>query len=382
MESSTESVWSRSGGRGLKFEELASQLRSQILSGTWNPGTKLPTENELIRETGLSLTTVRRAYEALVDEGLVTRRRGAGSFVSERRQVRETRQGQVGILIPETALYYAKVLQGLESTLASRRVSLTLATTDYEVEREQEALQSMLADKVRGIIVVPTFRTDRGAENLRHVEMLQQLPVPVVLLERSLPEVGAADPSEHVVSDHAGGAFDAMQHLLGLGHERIGLVLRNSPHTAPGIRDGYRTACEIDGLEPIVIVDEMHAWNVDRARRALEELLERSCTAALVFGDREATVLEAAAFRLGISIPEDFAVVSYDDELAELAEVPLTAVSPAKYRLGAAAAEVMLQRIENGRSFPTLQMKLRPQLVVRESCGAAALERRQVSGAG
>ncbi|ATG50788.1 GntR family transcriptional regulator [Brachybacterium vulturis] len=375
MESSTESVWSRSGRRRLKFEELASQLRSQILSGAWTPGTKLPTENELIQESGFSLTTVRRAYESLVDEGLVSRRRGAGTFVNDRRPPRETRQGRVGILIPEAALYYAKVLQGLESTLASRRVSLTLATSNYELDREQEALQSMLADGVRGIIVVPTFRTGQAGENLRRVEALQRLKVPVVLLERSLPELGAADPSEHVVSDHAGGAFDAMQHLLGLGHQRIGLVLRRAPHTAPGIRAGYRTACRADGLEEIVVVEEMEAWNVERADRALEELLEHGCTAALVFGDREAALLESAASRRGLAVPRDLALVSYDDELAEVAEVPLTAMSPAKYPLGSTAAEVMLRRIENGRSSPVLQVKLRPRLVVRESCGAAAIEK-------
>ncbi len=375
MTSSTESVWSRSGRRGLKFEELASQLRSQILSGVWTPGTKLPTENELIQETGLSLTTVRRAYEALVAEELVTRRRGAGSFVAERRPARETRQGRVGILIPETALYYAKVLQGLESTLAARRVSLTLATSNYEEEREREALQSMLADGVRGIIVAPTFRAGRERENLRRVEALQSLKVPVVLLERSLPELGAADPSEHVVSDHAGGAFDAMQHLLGLGHERIGLVLRRAPHTAPGIRAGYRTACEADGLEQVVIAEEMEAWDAERADRALAELRAHDCTAALVFGDREAALIEAAASRRGLDVPGQLAVVSYDDELAEIAEVPLTAMSPAKFHLGAAAAEVMLRRLENGRSSPVLQLKLRPHLVVRDSCGASAFAR-------
>lgn len=375
MTSSTESVWSRSGRRGLKFEELASQLRSQILSGAWTPGTKLPTENELIQETGLSLTTVRRAYEALVAEELVTRRRGAGSFVAERRPARETRQGRVGILIPETALYYAKVLQGLESTLAARRVSLTLATSNYEEEREREALQSMLADGVRGIIVAPTFRAGRERENLRRVEALQSLKVPVVLLERSLPELGAADPSEHVVSDHAGGAFDAMQHLLGLGHERIGLVLRRAPHTAPGIRAGYRTACEADGLEQVVIAEEMEAWDAERADRALAELRAHDCTAALVFGDREAALIEAAASRRGLDVPGQLAVVSYDDELAEIAEVPLTAMSPAKFHLGAAAAEVMLRRLENGRSSPVLQLKLRPHLVVRDSCGASAFAR-------
>lgn len=378
MEASTESVWSRRGRRGLKFEELADQLRSQILSGAWTPGSKLPTESELIQETGLSLTTVRRAYETLVDEGMVTRRRGAGSFVADHRPPRESRQGQVGILIPETALYYAKVLQGLESTLAARRVSLTLATSNYEVEREQEALQSMLADGVRGIIVVPTFETGQAQENLRRVEALQSLKVPVVLLERSLPELGAADPSEHVVSDHAGGAFDAMQHLLGLGHERIGLVLRRAPHTAPGIRAGYRTACEADGLEEVVIIDQMEAWTPERAESALRELLAHGCTAALVFGDREAALIESAASRRGLSVPDQLAVVSYDDELAELAEVPLSAMSPAKFHLGSTAAEVMLRRLENGRSSPTLQVKLRPHLVVRESCGAAAFAQHAV----
>lgn len=374
MERETESVWGRSRRRGLKFEELASQLRSQILSGTWTPGSKLPTESELIQETGLSLTTVRRAYEALVDEGLVTRRRGAGSFVAERRPVRDSRQGQVGILIPETALYYANVLQGLESTLASRRVSITLATSNYEEEREREALKSMLADGVRGIIVAPTFQAGRERENQRKVEALQSLKVPVVLLERSLPEAGAADPSEHVVSDHAGGAFDAMQHLLGLGHERVGLVLRRAPHTAPGIRAGYRTACVADGLAQVVIVDEMEAWNAERADQALIELREHGCTAALVFGDREAALIEAAASRRGLTVPGQLAVVSYDDELAELAEVPLTAMSPAKFHLGSTAAEVMLRRLENGRSSPVLQVKLRPHLVIRESCGASAFE--------
>lgn len=375
MVSSVESVWSRSGRRGLKFEELASQLRSQILSGAWTPGTKLPTENELIQETGLSLTTVRRAYEALVAEELVTRRRGAGSFVAERRPARETRQGRVGILIPETALYYAKVLQGLESTLAARRVSLSLATSSYEEQREREALQSMLADGVQGIIVAPTFRAGWESENLRRVEALQALKVPIVLLERSLPELGAADPSEHVVSDHAGGAFDAMQHLLGLGHERIGLVLRRAPHTAPGIRAGYRTACEADGLDQVVIAEEMEAWDAERADRALAELRAHDCTAALVFGDREAALIESAASRQGLEVPGQLALVSYDDELAEIAEVPLTAMSPAKFHLGATAAEVMLRRLENGRSSPVLQIKLRPHLVVRDSCGASAFAR-------
>lgn len=373
-----EAQWAHRARKGLKYETLAAQLRSEIISGKWTPGTKVPTESELIKETGFSLTTVRKAYEALVEEGLVTRQRGAGTFVREWTPAREGRRGQVGLVLPETALYYAKVLQGLENTLATRRVALTLATSNYELEREREAVEAMLADGVRGIVMVPAFNADSVLENLRRVESLQSLPVPVVLVERSIPEVGAADPSEHVVSDHAGGAFDAIQHLLGLGHERIALVLRRAPHTAPGLRAGYRSACEADGLQQVVIDDEIDAWSADRADRALTELIDRGCTAALVFGDREAALLESVASRRGISVPDQLAVVSYDDELAELAGVPLTAISPAKYHVGVTAAEVMLRRVEHGRSFPVMQVTLRPQLVVRESCGAAALQKSAV----
>src|SRR5690625_3648645 len=124
-----EAQWAHRARKGLKYETLAAQLRSEIISGKWTPGTKVPTESELIKETGFSLTTVRKAYEALVEEGLVTRQRGAGTFVREWTPAREGRRGQVGLVLPETALYYAKVLQGLESTLATRRVALTLATS-------------------------------------------------------------------------------------------------------------------------------------------------------------------------------------------------------------------------------------------------------------
>src|SRR5690625_6545801 len=70
-----EAQWAHRARKGLKYETLAAQLRSEIISGKWTPGTKVPTESELIKETGFSLTTVRKAYEALVEEGLVTRQR-------------------------------------------------------------------------------------------------------------------------------------------------------------------------------------------------------------------------------------------------------------------------------------------------------------------
>ena len=304
----------RHGRKALKFQALATQMRYSILAGAWPPGSKLPTEAELIDETGLSLTTVRRSFEVLVKEGLVVRRHGAGTFVRDQLPSQPAPRGRAGVLIPDTDTYFARVLQGVEERLTEDRVSLTLATSHYDASRDQAAIQTLLSSGAQGLIVTPTFPTYGGQQGLPWLEVLQRLPVPVVMLERARPELGAADSSEHVVTDHAGGAIDAMQHLMGLGHRRIALVVRDQPQTAPQVIDGYRIACQSERLAQVSIVEKKPRWDAQRATDAMAEILTNDCTAALVFGDPEATLLERAALRQGLEVPEDLALLSYEEE--------------------------------------------------------------------
>lgn len=87
-------------------------------------------------------------------------------------------------------------------------------------------------------------------------------------------------------------------------------------------------------------------------------------------GDREAALIARAIGQRGLQVPGDLTPVSYDDETADLAEVPLTAVTPPKFRVGRMAAEVLLRRLTEGDAFPIHQVKLRPRIVIRASCGA------------
>lgn len=361
----------------LKFQALADDLRRGILAGTWAVGAKLPTEAKLAADTGLSLTTVRRAYEELELAQLVVRRQGAGSFVAERQPARRSSRFTVGVLLPDTQLYYPRVLQGIEETLSGRDVSLRLATYNYLPEREDSSIQFLIDAGVDGLILVPTLT---GIENpQQRVRELSALNVPVVLLERSLMDLGPGDRTEHVCSDHQGGAYDAVTHLRGLGHQHIGLLTRSNNPTEAAIAAGYERAAEDLGFVPQVLKALKTEWEDGAAEQLLQQLLAGGASAALVFGDREAALLEGAARRAGVRIPEDLALVSYDDELADLAEVPLTAVSPAKHRMGRMAAEVLLRRLIEGDDCPIHQVRLRPRLVVRESCGArAATNKRQL----
>ncbi|UNK71273.1 substrate-binding domain-containing protein [Microbacterium sp. H1-D42] len=356
--------------RGLKFEILADQLRRGILAGTWTAGQKLPTEQELSKETGLSLTTVRRAFDELVAERIVVRRQGAGSFVAQLRPREERVRRRIGVLLPDTQLYYPRVLQGIDEALSAAGASLQLATYRYDPDREDDAIGSLLDTGVDGLLLAPTFT---GIDDpLARAHALMALPVPVVLVERSLHDIGPADTTEHVCSDHAAGAYDAVAHLARLGHTRIALLTRSRTVTEYGVAHGYRRAIADLGLVPgLQFSQPKSAWEADSAESAFHALRDFEPTAALVFGDREAAMLEGAARRSGIRVPDDVALVSYDDEVADLAEVPLTAVAPPKYRIGRMAADVMLRRLIEGDECPLHQIRLRPRIVVRRSCGAA-----------
>jgi DNA-binding LacI/PurR family transcriptional regulator len=359
-----------SSARGLKFQQLAGDLRRGILAGEWAPGAKLPTEADLTVETGLSLTTVRRAFDELVGEGLITRRQGAGSFVSPPRREPRTRC-TVGVLVPDTRLYYPRVLQGIEEGLSAAGAGLQLATYHYDIEEEQHDLEFLLDSGVDGLLLVPTLigLPDPAAR----VDELMSLPVPAVLLERRLLDAGPEDRAEYVCSDHVAGAYDAVRHLNRLGHQKVALVTRSHNPTVEAVTRGYQRAVESLGLEATphlsAVKDE---WTPTRAESFVAELVASDVRAALVFGDREALLVEGAARRRGLDVPTDLALVSYDDETADLAEIPLTAVAPPKYRVGRMAAEVLVRRINEGDACPLHQVRLRPRIVVRDSCGARA----------
>lgn len=355
--------------RDLKFQQLAGDLRRGILAGDWSPGSKLPTESQLAHETGLSLTTVRRAFDELVQQGLVERRQGAGSFVRSPKRRDQRVRRTVGVLVPTTQLYYPRVLQGIEEALSAAGAGMQLSAYHYDEDEEHRDLEFLLDNGVDGLLLVPTLLnvTDPQAR----VDALMSLPVPVVLVERHVMDAGADDRSEYVCSDHAGGAYDAVRHLHRLGHTRIALVARSANPTIAAVTQGFEQAMSDLGLQ---VGEHLTAskedWGEVVASEFAGRLVSQGVTAALVFGDREATFVGRAAGQRGLHVPTDLALVSYDDETADLAEVPLTAVAPPKFRVGRMAAEVLLRRLTEGDACPIHQVKLRPRIVIRDSCGA------------
>lgn len=357
----------------LRSRVVAADLRRQLREGVHAPGERLPTERALARAHGVSTTTVRRALDDLVAEGLVVRRPGSGTFVRAARRFGD-RPLVIGVIVPDTAFYFPRVLQGVEEVLSPVGARIEQVCSHYDQAIEARALRDMVAAGIDGVLVVPTLFGPEPAES--YLRRLSELPVPTVLIERR--GTSLADTNEHVCTHHEAGAYDAVRHLAALGHRSVGLVLRTASPASGPVAVGYRSAVAELGTAAVEFEAALAEWDPDTADRCLAHLLESGCSAALCFGDRQAGLLVAAAQRAELKVPENLALVSYDDEIAEVPglaptltlTLTLTSVAPPKAELGRVGAELLIERLEHPERRRQ-QILLRPRIVVRSSCGGS-----------
>ncbi|MEV5261342.1 substrate-binding domain-containing protein [Streptomyces anulatus] len=354
---------------------------------------------ELAEELGMSAVTLRRDVEALAAQGLVERLHGAVVWPTGQSRpapaAAPPAEGLVvGMVVPTTEYYYADVVRGARQTVEAAGARLTIGLSRYLPDEDAAQARRLLSTGADGLLLTPSW--ERGCPERGEGLWTAEQEVPVVLVERSAPLGHPAAGLDRVRSDHAHGAAEAVAHLAGLGHRAIALAVQDSP-TAPRLRVGYRAAVEALGLTPVSAApldDAPSRSEAKRFERTLEYLCEAvasgNVTAAIVHSDADAIVLIPRLQARGVRVPEDLAVIAYDDEVAGLADLPLTAVAPDKHAVGAAAARLLLDRLgvaepggagagavtgagETGRrSAARRHLDILPTLRIRVSCGAVA----------
>ncbi|WP_406188031.1 substrate-binding domain-containing protein [Streptomyces anulatus] len=352
---------------------------------------------ELAEELGMSAVTLRRDVEALAAQGLVERLHGAVVWPTGQSRpapaAAPPAEGLVvGMVVPTTEYYYADVVRGARQTVEAAGARLTIGLSRYLPDEDAAQARRLLSTGADGLLLTPSW--ERGCPERGEGLWTAEQEVPVVLVERSAPLGHPAAGLDRVRSDHAHGAAEAVAHLAGLGHRAIALAVQDSP-TAPRLRVGYRAAVEALGLTPVSAApldDAPSRSEAKRFERTLEYLCEAvasgNVTAAIVHSDADAIVLIPRLQARGVRVPEDLAVIAYDDEVAGLADLPLTAVAPDKHAVGAAAARLLLDRLgvaepggavagavtgagETGRrSAARRHLDILPTLRIRVSCGA------------
>ncbi|GAB2892987.1 LacI family DNA-binding transcriptional regulator [Streptomyces mayteni] len=336
--------------------------------------------SELVSRLGVSGATIRRDLADLEADGRVTRVRGgallavpppAGATATPLSAAPTAPTRALGLLVPSATYYYPRVVAGVRAAAAERGARIVIGLSDYARPDDLTQIDELRAAGVAGLLVtsaggplVPQATLDR----------LRDSGLPFVLLERQPQD--RYGPYEFVASDHRQGAAAAVRHLAELGHQRVALFTNGSP-TAGHIREGHASAVEQLGLDPSAPVHDSGqpspgaAEAAERHDRFVAACLAGGARAALVHSDHDAIELMRRLRSRGLRTPEDLALIAYDDEIAALADVPLTAVAPAKHELGELAARLLLDRLDAAEPPAVRQLVLQPRLIVRASCGAA-----------
>ncbi|MGW0936038.1 substrate-binding domain-containing protein [Streptomyces sp. NPDC002666] len=357
---------------------LANERREAILRAVERQGSI--TVKALADEMGVSAVTLRQDVRELAGQGLLNRVHGGATALasdvpapvpaeaSAPVPVPAGEKYAVGLVVPPGGYYYAEVIRGVQNAARARGVRVVLAVSGESLAENREQVRQLVAGGVDSLLLMlhPGLRPLDEAE-----QWLSTLEVPAVLVER---RAGIqAGRLEQVASDHAYGAALAVRHLAGLGHDKVALVARiESPNTAL-LGAGHAEAVKAMGLTPgpefLISTTGDAAPSDARFEEVVRAVESGEVRAALVHNDIDAIALVGILRARGRRVPEDLAVVTYDDEVAELSDVPLTAVAPPKQAVGAWALDLAVRRLSDPAT-PLAEILLRPELRVRASCGA------------
>ncbi|MFC4944410.1 LacI family DNA-binding transcriptional regulator [Pseudonocardia sp. GCM10023141] len=258
--------------------------------------------------------------------------------------------------------FFTDVAMGVQEAADSAGLAVYLCNTGENQQRQEFYLDLLEQQRVEGVLITPLNAHDE------RIAALADRGTPVVIVDR-----GAGPGRCSVaVNDVLGGEL-AVTHLLETGHRRIAFV--GGPRSIGQIADriaGAERAIAAAGGAAELTVMETAALNVAEGRRAGERLAglpaARRPTAAFCGNDMLALGLLQQMVRLGLRVPDDLAIVGYDDiEFAEAAAVPLTSVAQPRHLLGRTAAELLLAEARTTGPHEHRQVVFDPELVVRAS---------------
>nr|WP_187361061.1 LacI family DNA-binding transcriptional regulator [Phytoactinopolyspora mesophila] len=329
---------------------------------------------DVAAELGVAQVTIRRDIVELEEAGLLARVHGGALQLPKAAAKPAAARTLVGVVVPSASSHFPEVIRGMESVSTGLRMRIALGVSQYRQDVERERVARLLELGVQGLVVTPTLTLD---DEVEVAQWLESLPVPVVVLERRGQDSRLVRHLDNARTDLVHGTVLAIEHLVELGHKSVGLAVYDRTPTARSLHIGYDDAIARLGLDQAPVRslpkgedDPMELMDV--LERFLADCLGMGVRAALVHTDHHAARMVEVAHKQRLRVPEDFAIVAYDDEVAEFADVPLTTVTPPRRALGREALRMLAERLRPASEDqrPTLHLRLLPRLTIRESCGA------------
>jgi LacI family transcriptional regulator len=293
------------------------------------------------------------------------------------RSLRSKKTQLIALLAGITNPFWASVARGIEETATAAGYGVLLCNTDDDPAKEARYIQQLVRRRIDGLIIAAT---KDSAAILRDLGRHQ----PFVLIDRVVEGVEA----DTVRGDNAGAAYRMTQHLLSTGYRRIGVISGSrNVSTAEERVEGYRAAMAEAGIAPeeqedmIVYGKYTESWGYE----ATHLFMLRSNRPDALFAANNFIALGVleALHTLGLKVPQDVAVVCFDDTTNLSSARFLTTASQPAEQMGRVAATLLLERFD-APDTPPRDIVLPIEMVVRSSCGCGgkAAEKKQGEAAG
>jgi DNA-binding LacI/PurR family transcriptional regulator len=301
------------------YKQIQNHLREQILSGKLRPGDRVPSERETAEYFKVSQITSKQALVALMDENMVIRIKGKGTFVAGRngRDLLQSMQtgikGIVGIIFPSICMPVESLLFYLiQSLLHEKGYQTLIRVTDDKMDKETEAIRMFRVFGVRGYIIFPAIDENYNDEILR----LSLDKFPHVLVDRYLPNI----TNSSVTSENISGVIKAVHYLMDSGHTQIAFITQDDTNSNTHERIvGFEKA----NMERKLSIDKKNWLFVKRNNKnddyeiktKLHEFFttHMDITAIFAVDTTIAMLAFAVLHEMGRNIPQDMIMISFDD---------------------------------------------------------------------
>ena len=267
------------------------------------------------------------------------------------------------ILTDITNPFFTTIARGVEDIASEKRYTVVFCNTDESASKEKMYLQMLMEKRVDGILLVPALN------GLDSTALVRKQNIPIVILDRRLPEL----ITDVVRCDSEGGAYELTRLLLSLGHREIAIL--DGPKGVSTSEDrlaGYRRALSEAGI-PINSKREYYgAFTQESGFELTHKVFSETQKTTALFAVNNFIAIGAlkALQELELRVPEDVAVVGFDDLPSALVTFPfLTVAAQPAYEMGRRAVEVLLKKLDEEPTDQYQEVILPAEIVIRQSSG-------------
>lgn len=279
------------------------------------------------------------------------------------RRLRASKTLTIAGIIPDiTNPFYPAFERGVQDIVDKQNYDLIIYNTDGKKAKEEKCLHSLLQGRVDGVVGV-FFHL-----SAKELFPLLEQGIAVVRLE-AIPKAAGKLPLDNLYIDNVAAAKEAVTYLIGKGHKRIGILASEDGPSSFRVK-GYKEALEGHGLQLEKKLIQTGSYNEEGGFETMQRVLELTQPPTAIFAANDLMAMGAmvAVRKAGLHIPDDIAVMGFDDiPAAKLIHPTLSSVAQGQRRMGQRAAEMLFERL-NGNAPATGRSEAIPyQLISRES---------------